>query len=129
MRSDVDTMLLRDKSLPLHIRNLQLLMTENFKTNPNLNSNFMEVIFVEKQVSYGLRGHHNLSLPNASTKCHGLEAISFWGVGCSGHFPMMPSSQILSISGFKRTIRAWREEECNGRICKPFVTQVGFLNR
>ena len=32
MTSDYDTMLLRDNAVPIHIRNLQLLMTEVYKT-------------------------------------------------------------------------------------------------
>ena len=41
MRSDFDTMLLRDNAVPIHIRNLQLLMTEIYKTKWELNPSFM----------------------------------------------------------------------------------------
>ena len=37
MTSDYDTMLLRDNAVPIHIRNLQLLMTEVYKTKWELN--------------------------------------------------------------------------------------------
>ncbi len=127
MRTDFDTMLLRDNSVPLHIRNLQLLMTEVFKTKLSLNPSFMKDIFVEKQVSYGLRGCHNLSLPQARTTCYGLETISF--LGCR-LWQALPNDlkQSDTLSSFKRKIKAWRGEECNCRICRPFVAQVGFLS-
>ena len=127
IRSDFDTMLLRDNSVPLHIRNLQLLMTEVFKTKLNLNPSFMKDIFVEKPVSYGLRGCHNLSLPQARTTCYGLETISF--LGCR-LWQALPNDlkQSDTLSSFKRKIKAWRGEECNCRICRPFVAQVGFLS-
>ncbi len=127
MRSDFDTMLLRDNSVPLHIRNLQLLMTEVFKTKLSLNPSFMKDIFVEKQVSYGLRGCHNLSLPQARTTCYGLETISF--LGCR-LWQALPNDlkQSDTLSSFKRKIKTWRGEECNCRICRPFVAQVGFLS-
>ena len=44
MTSDYDTMLLRDNAVPIHIRNLQLLMTEVYKTKWELNPSFMKEI-------------------------------------------------------------------------------------
>ena len=49
MRSDFDAMLLRDNAVPIHIRSLQLLMTEMYKTKWEINPSFMKEIFVEKQ--------------------------------------------------------------------------------
>ena len=43
MRSDFDTMLLRDNAVTIHIRNLQLLMTEIYKTKWELNPTFMKL--------------------------------------------------------------------------------------
>ena len=54
MRSDFDTMLLRDNAVTIHTRNLQLLMTEIYKTKWELNLTFMKEIFVEKHSTYGL---------------------------------------------------------------------------
>ena len=50
MTSDFDTMLVRDNAVPIHIRNLQLLMTEIYKTKWELNPSFMKEIFVEKHL-------------------------------------------------------------------------------
>ena len=75
MRSDFDTMLLRDNAVPIHIKNLQLLMTEIYKTKWELNPTFMREIFVEKHSTYGLRSCHNLLLPQARTACYGLDDI------------------------------------------------------
>ena len=63
MTSDFDTMLLRDNAVPIHIRNLQLLVTEIYKTKWELNPSFMKEIFVEKHSPYGLRSCDNLQLP------------------------------------------------------------------
>ena len=48
MKSDFDAMLLRDNAVPIQIRNLQLLMTEIYKTKWELSPTFMKEIFVEK---------------------------------------------------------------------------------
>ena len=126
MRSDFDTMLLRDNAVTIHTRNLQLLMTEIYKTKWELNPTFMKEIFVEKYSTYGLRSCHNLLLPQARTTCHGLETISFLG---SRLWQALPNDmkQSDTLSTFKRRIKTWKGEECNCRLCRPFVAQVGFL--
>ena len=127
MRSDFDTMLLRDNAVPIHIRNLQLLMTEIYKTKWELNPSFMKEIFVEKHSPYGLRGCHNLLLPQARTTCYGLETISFLGCRLWQALPN-DMKQSDTLSSFKRKIKTWKGEESNCRLCRPFVAQVGFLS-
>ena len=127
MRSDFDTMLLRDNAVPIHIRNLQLLMTEIYKTKWELNPSFMKEIFIEKHSAYGLRSCHNRLLPQARTTCYGLETISFLG---SRLWQALPNDmkQSDTLATFKRRIKTWKGEECNCRLCRPFVAQVGFLS-
>ena len=131
MRSDFDhsfdTMLLRDNAVPIHIRNLQLLMTEIYKTKWELNPSFMKEIFVEKHSPYGLRSCHNLLLPQVRTTCYGLETISFLGCRLWQALPN-DMKQSDTLSSFKRKIKTWKGEECNCRLCRPFVAQVGFLS-
>ena len=127
MTSDYDTMLLRDNAVPIHIRNLQLLMTEVYKTKWELNPSFMKEIFVEKRSPYGLRGCHDLLLPQVRTTCNGLETISFRGCRLWQALPN-DIKQSETLSRFKRRIKVWRGVECNCRLCRPFVAQVGFLN-
>ena len=52
MRSDFDTMLLRHNAVTIHIRNLQLLMTEIDKTKREFNPTFMKEIFIEIYYCY-----------------------------------------------------------------------------
>ena len=124
MRSDFDTMLLGDNSVPVHIRNLQLLMTEVYKKIWELNPSFMTEIFVEKHSPYGLRSCHNLLLPQVRTKCCGLEMT--WFIG-SRLWQALPNDIKRSdtLSSFKRRIKTWNGEECNCRLCIPFVAQFG----
>ena len=46
--SDFTTLLEKDNVVKIHIKNLQLLMTETYKTQNNLNQTFMEDIFIAK---------------------------------------------------------------------------------
>ena len=47
-------LLIKDKSVTIHQRNLQLLATEIFKTKNELNAKIMEEIFTFKNVGYNL---------------------------------------------------------------------------
>ena len=53
--SDFDALLTRDNSVSVHKRNLQLLMTEIYKTTSNIAPSFMTEIFIEKNPPYHLR--------------------------------------------------------------------------
>ena len=119
-------MLLRDNAVPIHIRNLQLLMTEICKKR-ELNPSFIKEIFVEKHSPYGLRGCHNLLLRQARTTRYGLETISFQGCRLWQALPN-DMKQSDTLSSFKRKIKTWKGEECNCRLCRLFVAQVGFLS-
>ena len=102
-------------------------MTEIYKTKWEIDPSFMKEIFVEKHNPYGLRGCHNLLLPQARTTCYGLETISFLGSRLWQALPDdMKESDIPS--SFNRKIKTWKGEECNCRLCRPFVAQVGFLS-
>ena len=125
--SDFDTLLTRDNSVSVHKRNLQLLMTEIYKTKSNITPSFMTEIFVEKNPPYNLRSKNLLQMPKARTARFGIESISF--LGCKLWYGISTDiKQSLSISIFKKRIKEWKGDECNCRLCKTFLAQVGFLN-
>ena len=112
MISDFDAMLLRDNAVPIHIRNLQFLMTEIYNTKWELNPSFMKEIFVEKHSPYVLSGCHKLLLSQARTTCYGLETISFLGYRLWQALPN-DMEQSDTLSSFKRKMKAWKGEEYN----------------
>ena len=77
--SDFDTLLTRDNSVSVHKQNLQLLMTEIYKTKSNITPSFTPEIFIEKNPPYHLRSSNILQMPKARTVRCGLESISFLG--------------------------------------------------
>ena len=52
--SDVEELLIKSNSVSIHQRDLQLLLTEIYKT---VNPSFMAEVFVTKDVTYNLRGN------------------------------------------------------------------------
>ena len=53
----------QSNSMPIHVRNLQLLMTEIFKTKSHLNLPFMKDIFQERNMNYNLRQGNDAQVP------------------------------------------------------------------
>ena len=60
--SDFNVLLEKDNAVTLHVRNLQLLITEIFKTQHSLNPTFMKEIFVSNSNQYALRNEHPIKL-------------------------------------------------------------------
>ena len=75
-----DDLRMKDNSATIHVRNLQFLMTEIFKTIHDKNPLFMKEIFVMEESCYNLRSTFRLHVPRASTTKYGLETISFRGI-------------------------------------------------
>ena len=113
--------------MSVHKRNLQLLMTEIYKTKSNITPSFMTEIFIEKNPPYHLRSSNILQMPKPRTVRYGLESISF--LGCKlWHGISNDIKQSLNISIFKKRIKEWKGDDFNCRLCKTFIAQVGFLN-
>ena len=66
----------------VHQRNLQLLLTEIYKTVHNSNPTFMTQVFEEKDVPYNFRENNSLSLPKAKTILHGIDTIRYIRQSC-----------------------------------------------
>ena len=102
--SNFEELSIKSNSVSVHQRNLQLLLTEIYKTVNNLNPSFMAEIFVTKDVPYNLRGSNNLALPRARTNLYGIDTIRFVVQKLWQTLPReIKESQSLEI--FKRNIK------------------------
>ena len=123
--SNFEELLTKSKSVPVHQRNLQLLLTEIYKTINNLNPSFMEEVFVTNAVPYNLRGSTNLVLPKARTNLYGIDTVRFVGQKLWENLPKeIKESKTLEI--FKRNIKS-TTLKCSCKLCKTFNLNLGFL--
>ena len=67
--SNFEGLLIKSNSVPVHQRNLQLLLIEIYKTIINLNPSFM--------AEANLRGSSNLVLRKARTNLYGIDTVRF----------------------------------------------------
>jgi len=77
--SSFDILLERDKSVTIHTKNLQTLMTEIFKTQNSMNLPFMNEIFREQENMYSLRNNNEFVIPRIKTVNFGSESIRYRG--------------------------------------------------
>ena len=124
--NDFGYLLDKSNSVPIHVRNLQLLMMEIFKTKSHLNPPFMKKIFQKRNMNYNLRRGNDAQLPMVRTSSFWIETIAYLG---SKLWQLLPQEikQSDTLPLFQKRIRCWKGSECNCRLCKAYIPQVGFL--
>ena len=123
--NDFGFLLEQSESVPIHVRNLQLLITEMYKTIGGLNPPFMKEIFMQRNISYSLRYGDNAQVPTVRTTSFGVESIAYLG----RLWQTLPQEikQSNSLPIFKKQIRCWNGGKCSCRLCKVYIPKVGFL--
>ena len=101
-------------------------MVEIFKTKNNLNPIFMKDIFTERDVQYNLRSKNYLQLPNVKTAKHGIENIQYIGHHLWASLPEEIKNS-GKLANFKQKIKSLKGSTCICRLCKIFISGVGFL--
>ena len=124
--SNFDALLTRD--ICIHSQTESAVADDrDFQNKSNIAPSFMTEIFIEKNHAHLLRNKSLLQMPKARTVQFGTESIAF--LGCKlWHGLSNDIKQSPNVSVFKKHIRKWMGEECNRRLCKTFIAQVGFLN-
>ena len=61
--AELNTFLLESDSVSINKRNLQLLISEVYKTVQNVSPSFMKEIFVQKEIAHNLRNNLSMGFP------------------------------------------------------------------
>ena len=68
-----------EKSETIHKKNLQILMTEVYRTINHLNPEYMWEFFTKRDVPYGLRSSELCTIPSVNPQRYGINSLSFRG--------------------------------------------------
>ena len=101
-------------------------MNEIYKNRSGLSPPFMKDIFADWNTGYNLRHGNDLQLPKVHTTTYGIETISFLGHKLWSTLPNI-IIQASTLSVFKSHIKCWKGKNCNCRLCKIYIPQVGYL--
>ena len=78
-QTDFESLLEQRNLVSIHVKNLQLLMTEIYKTKSGLSPPFMKEIFAGRNTGYNLRHGNDSQLPKVHTTTYVIETISYLG--------------------------------------------------
>ena len=95
----------------IHTKNLQILMTEMYKTRNGLNPSLMQEIFCENLTHYNLGNNNEFIQPRVRSVNNGSESVRFQGPQL---WQTLPSTicHSESLYQFKTKIKNWYGENC-----------------
>jgi len=123
-QTDFGSLLEQRNLVSIHVKNLQLLMTEIYKTRSSLSPPFMKDNFAERNTGYDLRHGNDSQLPKVDTTTYGIEAISFLGSRLWSTLPNI-IKQASTPSIFKSHIKCRKGENCNCSFAKYIYHRLG----
>ena len=115
--SCVNTLLKRSDTVTIHIKNLQKLMLEIYKSMNHLNPSYIWHLHERKEIQYDLRTKHMCKLPITKTTKFGMESLSFRGSLLWNNLND-EIKELPTVASFKTKIKTWMGEKCNCKICK-----------
>ena len=124
--SSFATLLEKDRSVTIHEKNLQLLMTEMFKAINNQSPTFMNEIFPQRNAAYNLRNSNTFTVPIVHTVKYGTETVRYRGQRI-WHTLSQEIKDANSVQQFKNRIKFWKCVDCDCRLCRQYIPELGFL--
>ena len=126
-KSSFEKLLQKGKSVSVHTKSLQYLATEILKVKNSLSPiNIHEVFNFQENESYNLRKGIYLASRNMHTAHFGTDTISRSGL----NLWKIISDKIKHpsiLSAFKAKDKYWTISNCQCRLCKILVKDLGFV--
>ena len=119
-------LLLKDKSVSIHHRNLQILATEIYKVKHNISPEIMRDIFENRSLKYNLRNNLEFITHNVHSVKYGINTISYLGPRIWSILPEILKNA-PDLLAFKRQIKSWVPKNCPCKLCAIYVVGLGYL--
>ena len=124
--SSFQELLTKDNTVTIHHRNIQYVAIEMYKIIHNLCPPIMNELVVGQN---NLSGRSNTSFikPKVNTVYYGDN--SFRNFGPRVWDEMLPKKykSCRSLEEFKTSIKSWKPKDCPCRLCKQFISKLGFI--
>ena len=124
--SSFEELLVKDKSVSIHHKNIHALAIEIFKVYAETYPEIMLKVFqIKDRGHYFLRNQRDFAIPNVKAVNYGLESIRFLG---SKMWESLPNNlkNKESIESFKMA-KEWKLESCPCRLYKTYLQNLGYL--
>ena len=115
--STFEYLLTKNNEIAIHMKNLQKLMTEIYKSLNHESPSFMGEFFVQRELTNDLRIKNTLQIPPTKTISFSINSLAFRG---SILWNAMPDTikSAENVFRFKKGIKAWNGVKCSCNICK-----------
>ena len=116
-----------DRSVPILIRNQQILATEVFKVNRDFSSTFFSELFSKRNIQYNFSHNFKFSVPKVRSTFHVTESFSYLEGPKFRDIEPEECENLSSINVFKREIEKWKPKSFPCILCKGFIPNIGFI--
>ena len=124
--SSFQELLNKDGSVTIHNRNLQVLATEIYKYWNGFSPKLMGEIFKLNEHQYYRRSDVSVKGSNIKTVHYGQQSLSYLAPRIWKQVPDNIKAS-LSVASFKSDIKKWVPDNCPCRLCKKYITNLGFV--
>ena len=125
--SSFEQLLYRDQAYTVHEKNIQILLTEMFKSKNKLEPNLLQDIFeVSDYRGPTLRNSKYFKRTNVKTVKYGDKSLQVFGVKLWNQLPR-EIQELENLNNFKNVIKKWRPSKCPCDICRTFISGVGYI--
>ena len=124
--STFQELLIRDGSVSIHHRNLQLLVTEMIKFLKRISPQIMAKVFKVNERNYNVRTDISFSTNNIRTMNYGQQSISYLAPKILNLVPE-DIKESATVALFKVKIKRWVPDMCPSRLCQIYIPNLGFV--
>ena len=117
-------LLVRDKSVSIHHRNIQKVAIEMFKVKNNLCPEIVKSLFC---VNSNPKSNSYFCRPNVNTVYKGECSLRAFGPIVWDNMVPDKLKTSLTLEEFKSKISLWVPSRCPCRLCKDYVQNLGFI--
>ena len=121
-----ETLLQNDKDITVRQRNLQILMTEVYKTVKWEAPAIMKNLFIFREGIHDIRNFQIITNENKNAVRDGLETICFRTPYLYASLPEECKHQ-NSVRKYKEKIKNWKCETCICRLCRIYEQNLVFI--
>ena len=123
--SSFKALLMKNSSVTIHQRNIQLVAVEMFKIKHNICPEIMKDLF-QLNVNYKY-SKNDFVKPKVNSVYKGEWSLRWFGPMVWD--TMLPESykQISTLNEFKQEIKKWVPENCPCKTCKEYIRNIGYI--
>ena len=118
----------KDNSFTGHHYNIQTLCIQLYQVYNNLFQTIFSELFVRNHSNYNLRSQSDFFIPEVKTVFKGSNSLRYFRPIIWNLIPKEIKYRD-SLDSFIPKIRPWKPNSCPCRLCKNYITSIGFAEK